>query len=141
MVCLKCTMLSIFFWLQIIFCSCTNETKLFSFLRSLLHENGRLLCFPKIFFGKLCKLADQYYLTQHSALANIDLLTTDKSQYFCSTSFNNCYYFLLRLGGRAIETGNQQALKLIACSCAGVFWLGETLFVFKILWQPPSLIS
>ena len=99
MVCLKCTMLSIFFWLQIIFCSCTNETKLFSFLRLLLHENGRFLCFPKIFFGKLCKLADQYYLTQHSALANIDLLTTDKSQYFCSTSFNNCYYFLLRLGG------------------------------------------
>ena len=27
----------------------------------------------------------------------------------------------------------------IACS-AGVFWLGETLFVFVILLQPPSLI-
>ena len=35
-------------WLQIlIFCSCVNETTLFSFLRSLLLENGRSLPFPK----------------------------------------------------------------------------------------------
>ena len=34
--------------LQIIFCSCVNETKLFSFLGSLLGENGRSHCFPKI---------------------------------------------------------------------------------------------
>ena len=33
-------------WLQIIFCSCENETTLFSFLRSLLRENGS---FPNIF--------------------------------------------------------------------------------------------
>ena len=37
-------------WLQIIFWSCVNETKLFSFLRSLsVCENGR---FPKIFITK-----------------------------------------------------------------------------------------
>ena len=34
-------------WLQVIFCSCVNETTLFSFLWSLLHENGRSLCSPK----------------------------------------------------------------------------------------------
>ena len=33
--------------LQIIFCSCVNETTLFSFLRSLLCENGRSLRFRK----------------------------------------------------------------------------------------------
>ena len=31
-------------WLQMIFCSCVNETTLFSLLRSLLRENGRSLC-------------------------------------------------------------------------------------------------
>ena len=35
-------------WLQIIFCSCVKETMLFSFLQSVLHENGRLLRFPMI---------------------------------------------------------------------------------------------
>ena len=41
-----------FVWLQIIFCSCVNETTLFSFLRSLLCENDRSLHFPKIFLIK-----------------------------------------------------------------------------------------
>ena len=40
MVC-SCTVLFNFVWLQIIFCSFVNETTLFSFLLSLLHENGR----------------------------------------------------------------------------------------------------
>ena len=36
-------------WLQILFCSCVNESTLFSFLLSLLPENGS---FPKIFIKK-----------------------------------------------------------------------------------------
>ena len=43
MVCL-CALFSNCVWLQMIFCSCVNETTLFSFLRSLLRENGRSLC-------------------------------------------------------------------------------------------------
>ena len=39
-------------WLQIIFCTCVKETVLFSFLRSLLRENGRSLRFPRIFIKK-----------------------------------------------------------------------------------------
>ena len=39
-------------WLQITFCSCVNETVLFSFLQSLLRENGRSLRLPKIFIKK-----------------------------------------------------------------------------------------
>ena len=35
-------------WLQIIFCTCVKETVVFSFLRSLLRENGRSLRFPRI---------------------------------------------------------------------------------------------
>ena len=35
-------------WLQIIFCSSIKETVVFSFLQSVLHENGRLLRFPMI---------------------------------------------------------------------------------------------
>ena len=52
MVC-SCTKSFNCFWLQIPFCSCINETTLFSFLRSLLPENGRSLRFPKIFVKKL----------------------------------------------------------------------------------------
>ena len=40
------------FWLQILFCSCVNETTLFSFMLSLLRENGRSLRFPKILLKK-----------------------------------------------------------------------------------------
>ena len=43
-------------WLQIIFCSCINETRFFSFLRSLLHESA-VLRFPKIFIKN--KLGNQ----------------------------------------------------------------------------------
>ena len=51
-------MSSNFVWLQIIFCSYVNETKLFSLLRSLLRENGRSLRSPKIFLKK-DKFADR----------------------------------------------------------------------------------
>ena len=34
-------------WLQIIFCSCVNETTLFSFLRSLLGEKWRIASLPE----------------------------------------------------------------------------------------------
>ena len=90
-------------WLQIIFCSCVKETVLFSLLRSLLHENGRSLRFPRIFTNKN-KLGDQIIKQLlNSVIAKycdlsvscrsiiclslwlrqiIDLLTTDKSQYF-----------------------------------------------------------
>ena len=36
-------------WLQIIFCTCVKETVLFSFLRSLLRENGRSVHYRKWF--------------------------------------------------------------------------------------------
>ena len=52
MVC-SCAMPSNCVWLQIIFCSCVKETVLFSFLQSLLHENG-----PRMFIKK-DKLGDQ----------------------------------------------------------------------------------
>ena len=51
MVC-SCAMPPNCVWLQIIFCTCVKETVLFSFLRSLLRENGRSLCFLKIFLNK-----------------------------------------------------------------------------------------
>ena len=48
MVC-SCAMSSDCVYLQITFCSCVNETTRFSFLRSVLHENGRSLHFSQIF--------------------------------------------------------------------------------------------
>ena len=48
-------------WLQMIFCSCKNETVLFSSLGSLMRENGRSLCFPKRFWLKN-KLSDRMCL-------------------------------------------------------------------------------
>ena len=47
-----CAMPSNCVWLQIIFCAFVQETVLFSFLRSLLRENCRSLCFPTIFITK-----------------------------------------------------------------------------------------
>ena len=54
MVC-SCAMLFNCFWLQILFCSCAFETSLFSFLRSLLGENGRSRRFLKIFLKQTKK--------------------------------------------------------------------------------------
>ena len=90
------------FWLQILFCSCVNETTLFSCLRSLLPEKGRLPRFPKIFpknkfsdrrikqllnsvIAKYCDLS----VSRRSIIClslrprqKIDLLATEKSRYF-----------------------------------------------------------
>ena len=57
MVC-SCAMPSNCVWMQIIFCTCVKETVLFSFLRSLLRENGRSLRFPMIFIKKTNRLSN-----------------------------------------------------------------------------------
>ena len=95
MVC-SCAMLSNCVWLQIIFCTCVKETVLFSFLRSLLRENGRSLRFPRIFIKKNDKTIIEYHdLCLADTLRQIiiiiclsvrlwqiiDLLATDKSRY------------------------------------------------------------
>ena len=112
MVC-SCAMLSNSVGLQIIFCSCLKETMLLSLLRSLMCENGRLLCFPRIFIKKtnlvikwwdncywtrlsqnivICQcIADQYYyLPQPLAAANNWSVRHRQITIFCSTSSNNC---------------------------------------------------
>ena len=106
MVC-SCAMPSNCVWLQIIFCTCVKETVLFSFLRSLLRENGRSLRFPRIFIKKN-KLGDRMikqllypviakyrdlsvsrrstiYLSRNNWSARHRQITI-----FCSTSSNNC---------------------------------------------------
>ena len=90
-------MSSNFVWLQIIFCSCVNETTLFSLLRSLLSENGRLLRFPKILCDRMKKQLLNSVVVKYSDLSVsrrsiiclslwlwqiIDLLATDKSWHF-----------------------------------------------------------
>ena len=100
MVC-SCAMPSNCVWLQIIFCTCVKETVLFSFLRSLLRENGRSLRFPKIFLKKQTRWSNDKtiielgsrkiswfvsvsQITYFSLRLRqiIDLLATDKSRYF-----------------------------------------------------------
>ena len=103
MVC-SCAMPSNSVWLQIIFCSCVKETVLFSFLWSLLHENGRSLRFPRILVKKtnsviefmikqlltsvIAKYRDLSVSRRSIICLNlqlrqiIDLLATDKSRYF-----------------------------------------------------------
>ena len=81
------------FWLQILFCSCVNETMFFSFLRSLLLENGRSLRFPKIFLKKQTRWSNDKTISELGYRRSIiclslrlrqiiDLLATDKSRYF-----------------------------------------------------------
>ena len=92
----SCTMSTNFVWLHIIFCFCVNGTTLFSFLRSLLRENGRTVCFPKTFLKKqtlgsndkriiglsvIAKYRDFLCLADQS-FASADLFVTDKSRYF-----------------------------------------------------------
>ena len=102
MVC-SCAMPSNSVWLQIIFCSCVKETVLFSFLRSLLRENGRSPRFPRIFIKKnklsdrmIKQLLNSVIAKYHDLSVSrrsiiclslrlqqiIDLLATDKSRYF-----------------------------------------------------------
>ena len=98
MVC-SCAMPSNRVWLQIIICSCVNETRLFSFLWSFLREKkGRSLRFPKIFIRKQTwwsndKTIIMFYRDLSVSRISIiclsvrlrqiiDLLATDKSRYF-----------------------------------------------------------
>ena len=92
MVC-SCAMSFNCFWLQILFCSCVNETTLFSFLRSLLRENGRSLRFPKIFLKKQTRWSNDKtiielsyrkisWFVSVSQINYLQLVTTDKSRYF-----------------------------------------------------------
>ena len=67
------------FWLQLIFCSCVNETTLFSFLRSLLCEKQTRWPNDKAIIGlAYCKISWSVRVSQ----MNYDLLATDKSRYF-----------------------------------------------------------
>ena len=97
MVC-SCALLSNCVWLQIIFCSCVKETMLFSFLQSLLHENGPRMLIKKDKLGdQMIKQLLNSVITKYRDLSVshtsivclrvwlqqiIDLLTTDKSPYF-----------------------------------------------------------
>ena len=93
----SCAMLSNCVWLQIIFCSCVNDTPLFSFLWSLLRKKWQSLRFPKIFIKKqtwrsndktvigpiIAKYRDLSVSRKSIWLRQIiDLLATDKSRYF-----------------------------------------------------------
>ena len=97
-------------WLQIIFYTCVKETVVFSFLRSLLRENGRSLRFPRIFIKKkplgdrlikqlLNSVIAKYRnlsVSRRSIICRsrklrqiIDLRDTDKSRYFAITELLN----------------------------------------------------
>ena len=101
MVC-SCAMSSDCVWLQVTFCSCVNETTLFSFLRSLLHKNGRSLHFTKIFVK--IQLGDRMvvndYWTWLSQNIVIDLLATEKSWF----STQPCPVILLLIIHKNIRT-------------------------------------
>ena len=88
-------------WLQIIFCSCVKKTVLFSFLRSLLRENGRSLRFPRIFIKKnkrgdrmikqlLNSVIAKYRDLSVFGFANNWSARNRQITIFCSTSSNNC---------------------------------------------------
>ena len=88
-------------WVQVIFCSCVNETTLFSFLWSLWHENGRSLRWPKNTLGdQIVKQLLTSVITKYRDLSVsrrliiclslrllqiIDLLATDKSRYIAQS--------------------------------------------------------
>ena len=97
-------------WLQILFYSCVNETTLFSFLPSLLRENGRSLRFPKIFLKKQTRWSNDKTIIELGcrkiswfvSVSQINYLPKPKAEannwsarhwqitIFCSTSSNNC---------------------------------------------------
>ena len=101
MVC-SCAMSSDCVYLQITFCSCVNETTRFSFLRSVLHENGRSLHFSQIFVK--IQLGDRMvvndYWTWLSQNIMIDLLATEKSWF----STQPCPVILLLIIHKNIST-------------------------------------
>ena len=142
MVC-SCTMSFNCFWLQILFCSCVNETTLFSFLRLLLHENGRLLCFLKIFLKKQTQWSnDKTILLLNSVIAkdhdlsvvsgsiiclsaeanNWSRLTTDKSRYFAHHR-----RIIVNLFIESSNGGEKWIMyKLDKAAKSNIDWLGNT---------------
>ena len=111
MVC-SCAMSFNCFWLQILFCSCVNETTLFSFLRSLLRENGRSLRFSKIFLKKQTQRSNDKTIIELGYRKISWFVSVSQINYspsasgnnwsachwqimiFCSTSSNNCSLFI-----------------------------------------------
>ena len=105
MVC-SCAMPSNCVWLQIILCTCVKETVLFSFLRSLLSENGRSLRFPRIFIKKQTRWSNDKTIIELGYRKITWFVTVSQINYlpkpnnwsahhwqmtiFCSTSSNNC---------------------------------------------------
>ena len=97
----SCAMPSNCVWLQIIFCTWVKETVLFSFLRSLLHENGTSLRFPRIFIKKKKQTRwsndkaiielDHCKISWFVSVSQINNLSARHRQItiFCSTSSNN----------------------------------------------------
>ena len=79
-------------WLQIIFCSCVNETTLFSFLRTLMLENGS---FPKIFIKKQTRQLDEKAIIELGYRKISCFVRGEPINYLpkpkaCSTKSNNC---------------------------------------------------
>ena len=105
MVC-SCAMPSNSVWLQIKFCACVKETVLFSFLRSLLRENGRSLRFPRIFIKKQTRWSNDKTIIELGYSKISWFVSVSQINYspkpnnwsarhrqitiFCSTSSNNC---------------------------------------------------
>ena len=126
-------------WLQIMFCSCVNETTLLSFLRSLLRENGRSLRFPNIFIKKqtwwsndktiielghrkiscFISVSQINYLPKPKAEANDWFARHWQITRFCSTSSNNCSLFNGWIHGRASWSSES----CMCCLCSN--WLPE----------------
>ena len=143
MVC-SCAMPSNSVWLQIIFCSCVKETVLFSFLRSLLRENGRSLRFSRTFIKKnklgdrmikqllnsvIAKYRDLSVSRRSSiCLSRIDPLATDKSRYFAQPRpiivnylrkefiRGNMYWMFLAENSEAVKQTSAAILtKMLSC--------------------------
>ena len=102
----SCSVSSDCVWLQIIFCSCINETALFSFFASLLLENGKSLCFSKKFIKKhklsdwtIKKLLNSSY---HKKYLDLSVCLADQlfaeaegsiMIFWSTSSKNNCLIF------------------------------------------------
>ena len=91
-------------------CSCVNETTLFSFLRSLLGENGRSLQFPKIFLQKQTPWSNNKTIIElgYRKISWFVMPLCRRSTrhwqitIFCSTLSNNCYITIPTSGEKLI---------------------------------------
>ena len=108
-------------WMQIIFSSCVKETTLFSFLRSLLRENGTSLSFLRIFIKKQTWWSNDKTIIiiiiakyRDSASANNWSARTDKSRYPAQPRpiFVNCWQY---------------------CSLSGPFWWRSAAMLCRIV--------